>query len=219
MPGPGAGSLPARELARCRRLGESASPAIGPPRGGPSPAQLGEQVGSSRGLPLGKRTSRVSVPAGGDGDRARCVKAGWTQRGCRRVCWGLQHAGVRPEPSEKVTPSCSNSASGVGCCPGAPGLPTEGRGVGCRCGASEMRQGALGQVGAPLWPRLAHGVRGVTCQSAWAGAQHKAKAASSPGPSGKGWTAPRMERQSQTWSDRAELDLNSFLARQAFLER
>lgn len=74
--GSGAGSLPARELARCRRLGESATPAIGPPRGGPSPAQLGEQVGSSLGLPLGKRTSRVSVPAGGDGDRARCVKAG-----------------------------------------------------------------------------------------------------------------------------------------------
>lgn len=91
--------------------------------------------------------------------------------------------------------------------------------MGCRCGASEMRQGALGQVGTPLWPRLAHGVRGVTCQSAWARAQHKAKPASSPGPSGKGWTAPRMEKQSQTRSDHAELDLNSFLARQAFLER
>ena len=136
---PGARPVPAS--------GGASDPCHRAPRGGgthPPPAQLGDQVGSSLGLPLGKRTSRASVPAGGDGDRATCMKAGETQSGCGRVCWGLQHAGVRPEPSEKVTPSCSNSASCVGCCPRAPGLPREGRGVGCRCGASEVRQGALG---------------------------------------------------------------------------
>lgn len=60
-------------------------------------------------------------------------------------------------------------------------------------GAAVGLQGAaraLGQSGRSLWPRLAHGVRGVTCQSAWAGAQHKAKAASSPGPSGEGLDSP-----------------------------
>lgn len=102
---------------------------------------------------------------------------------------------------------------------GRPWPSQGGQGSGVRCGASEMRQGALGQVSTPHWPRLADGVPGVTCQSSCAGAQHKGKPASSPGPSGKGWTAPRMERQSQARSDCAGLDLNSFLAWQAFLER